>query len=578
MNYKIPVFILILSLFCGCKNNSESNKTSSAKANEADLLLQKIDLKERPNILWISCEDISPRIGAYGDSVAITPNIDQLAADGMKFTNAFTVAPVCAPNRSAIITGMYPTTIGTQHMRTGHSGRTGELPTPYASVPPPYVKAFTEYLRAAGYYTTNNSKTDYQFNTFGTPITIWDKNGKEAHYNDRSDPGQPFFSIFNYTLTHESGNWPNPEYWDISTVKVPPYYPDTEEVRKDIARTYENIARLDTIVGEHLKALEEEGLAENTIVFFWSDHGDGMPRGKRWTYDSGTKVPFIIRWPGKIKQGSVNDRLISSIDWGPTVLSLAGVPVPAHMQGRPFLGPQVTDEPEYLVNTRDRFDESYDMIRAVRDEEFRYVRNYYPNQPYVLWLPYRNRSNIMKELLRLQAEGGLNEVQKLWMSDTRPPEELYHSSEDPHEINNLVNEPEYQEKLVEMRQRLDQWQIESKDLGDVPESRMVWQMYEGGEKPKTTTPVHFIPNSPDDRAGSLADEGGEFKGPMTVKLYCATQGASMAYTLEEGDDARWLLYTGPIHLDKGEEKTIRAKAVRYGFTESDETRATFSVN
>jgi len=577
MNFKLLTTLLIL-VFCftNCDNEKTSIEGSPSDATN-EVLLQDVNLKQKPNILWISCEDISSRIGAYGDSVAITPKIDQLAADGMKFTNVFTVAPVCAPNRSAIITGMYPTTIGTQHMRTGHRGSTGELPTPYASVLPPYVKAFTEYLRAAGYYCTNNSKTDYQFNTFGTPVTIWDENSTKAHYKNRSDQEQPFFSIFNYTLTHESKNWPDPVYWDISTVEVPPYYPDTEEVRKDIARSYENIARLDTIVGEHLKALEEEGLADNTIVFFWSDHGDGMPRGKRWTYDSGTKVPFIVRWPGKIPQGSVNDRLISSIDWGPTVLSLAGVPVPAHMQGRPFLGPQVAEEPEFLVNTRDRFDESYDMVRAVRDEEFRYVRNYYPNQPYVLWIPYRNRSNIMKELLRLQAEGGLNEVQKLWMSDTRPPEELYHSIEDPHEINNLVNEPEYQEKLAEMRQRLDHWRIESKDLGDLPESQMVCQMYQGNEQPKTSS-VHFVPNSPENRASDFADEGGAFSGPMTVKFYCATQGASMAYTLEEGEDARWLLYTGPIHLNKGEEKIIRAKAVRYGYKESDETSATFRVN
>jgi arylsulfatase A-like enzyme len=284
--------------------------------------------KQRPNILWISCEDISPRLGCYGDAVARSPNLDRLADEGMLFKHVYTVAPVCAPNRSGIITAMYPTTIGTHHMRTTH--REEGLPTPYSAVPPPYVKTFTEYLRAAGYYCTNNSKTDYQF---ATPVTAWDECGRKAHYRHRPDKDQPFFAVFNFTTTHESRNWPDPEETEPSGVEVPPYYPDTLTVRKDIARLYDNIAKMDQQAGETLKQLQEEGLADNTIVFFWSDHGDGLPRAKRWLYDSGTHVPMIIRWPGRIEPGSVNEDLVSSIDLGPTVLSLAGVNVPAHMQG-----------------------------------------------------------------------------------------------------------------------------------------------------------------------------------------------------------------------------------------------------
>ena len=238
--------------------------------------------QKRPNILWVSCEDISPRLGCYGDSVADTPNLEKLASEGMRFDNCFTTSPVCAPVRSGIITGMYPTTIGTHNMRTSHEGRTKELPTPYQTCPPPHVKAFPEYLRAAGYYCTNNAKTDYQFADFSyTPITIWDESSNKAHWKNRPDKNQPFFAVFNDTQTHESQTWQEPEKTDPASVQVPPYYPDTLPVRKSIARLYDQIHKMDTKAGQLLKELEEEGVADNTIVFFWGDHGDGLPRGKR---------------------------------------------------------------------------------------------------------------------------------------------------------------------------------------------------------------------------------------------------------------------------------------------------------
>ncbi len=525
-------------------------------------LLQTMAGKQ-PNILWISCEDISPRLGCYGDKVARTPVLDKLAAGGMRFDRFFTSAPVCAPNRSAIITGMYQTSIGTMHMRTTH--RDSGLPTPYSACPPHYVKTFTEYLRAAGYYCTNNVKTDYQF---ATPITAWDECSRQAHWRNRPDKNQPFFSVINFTTTHESKNWPDPETTDPASVPVEPYYPDTPIVRNKIARLYDNIAKLDTQVGEVLKQLDEDGLAENTIVFFWSDHGDGLPRKKRWIYDSGTHVPMILRWPRGIQPGSVNSDLISSIDLGPTVLSLAGVEIPQHMQGRAFLGAQKAPAREYVFSARDRFDNSYDMVRSVRDKKYRYIRNFYPEKPYIIWVPYRNRSGIMKEILRLQAEGKLEGAQKLWVADSRPAEELYDCVSDPHNINNLAGDPKYQAVLERMRGMLDDWRLKSGDMGDISEADMVNSWYPGGIQPDTH-PVTFIPNAPSNRAAKTVEGSVVLQAPAMLKLRCPTQGASIAYTLETGEKPRWLLYTGPLALKTGE-TVIRARAIRYGYKESQE--------
>ncbi len=551
-----------LTLIVGCAQQEEKKGSKS--------------FPEQPNILWISCEDISPRIGCYGDNVAQTPNIDRLAEEGMKYTNVYTSAPVCAPCRSGIITGMYQTSIGTHHMRTSHSGRTGELPTPYAAVPPHYVKAFPEYLRSAGYYCTNNSKTDYQFSGWSDlPVTIWDESSPQAHYKNRKEKDQPFFAVFNYTITHESKTWGEPVRTDPADVKVPPYYPDTEPVRKSLARLYDNIAILDTLVGEHLKALEEEGLAANTIVFFWSDHGDGLPRGKRWVYDSGTKVPFIIRWPGYIEPGSVNEQVISSIDFGPTVLSMANVPIPAHMQGKAFLGKQMSEPREYAFTARDRFDESYDMVRSIRDKRYRYVRNYYPNKPKIIWVPYRNNSPIMKELCRLHAEGKLSPEQAIWFEDSRAPEELFDCIEDPHQLNNLAGDPQYDSILVRMRNVMNEWRDETGDMGDMSEEQMLAMWYPDGIRP-TTNPVHFIPNTEGNR-GSEIITGGDIKGPASLQLYCATQGASIAWTSDEGENPEWKLYKGPIELKAGV-NYIRAKAIRYGYHHSEDSEILLTVN
>lgn len=541
-------------------NSNHSNSDNSVKTTKST---------KHPNILWISCEDISPRLGCYGDSVARTPNLDSLAKQGMLFKNVFTTAPVCAPCRSGIITGMYQTSIGSHHMRTTHKGE--GLPTPYSIVPPSYVKTFTEYLRAEGYYCTNNSKTDYQFTP---PVTAWDESSNKAHYRNRPDKDQPFFAVFNLTMTHESRNWPEPEVTDPAEVEVPPYYPDTMVVRKDIARLYDNIAQLDQRVGEILKELEDRGLADDTIVFFWSDHGDGLPRAKRWVYDSGTHIPMIVRWAGHIKPSSVNDDLISSIDFGPTVLSLAEVTIPMHMQGRAFLGSQAEPPREYVFSARDRFDESYDMVRSVRDKKYRYIRNFYPEKPYIIWVPYRNRGPAMQEMLRLHTEGKLEGPQKIWFSDKRPPEELYDCEADLHQINNLADDSAHSDVLKHMREVLDEWRRDTNDMGDIPELEMVNRMWPGGVQPETAKPK-FIPNAPSNR-GTSSQNSGEFTGPMTVSIYCATQGASIAYTTETGKNPRYELYTGPIRLPEGT-TILRAKAIRYGYKESEEAVGEFNV-
>ncbi|MEZ4700261.1 MAG: sulfatase [Rhodothermales bacterium] len=390
---------------------------------------------QQPNIVWISVEDMSPHLGAYGDAVARTPNLDRLANEGVRYTRVFTTAAVCAPSRSAIITGMYQTTIGTHHHRTSHEAE--GLPTPYSAVPPPHVKAFTEYLRAAGYYTTNNAKTDYQFAPIGDqrqPLTAWDESGPAAHWRNRPNQDQPFFSVFNYTGTHESRVWPRdgqPIVTDTALVTVPPYYPDEPVVREDLARMYDNIAAMDDWVGMILDDLRAEGLANNTIVMFWSDHGDGMPRAKRWLYDSGLHIPLIVRWPGRLAGGGVDDQLVSAIDLAPTVLAIAGVPLPVHLQGRPFLGRTNTPARDVVFAARDRHDEAYDRVRAVRDRRFKYIQNFYPDLPYVQFLPYENRNETMKLLLRFHAENRLTGAQKLWFRSSRPPEELYDTEADP---------------------------------------------------------------------------------------------------------------------------------------------------
>ncbi|HOU97091.1 MAG TPA: sulfatase-like hydrolase/transferase [Bacteroidales bacterium] len=532
--------------------------------------------QKKPNILWISTEDMSPHLGCYGDNAARTPNIDKLASQGVRYTNVFTTAAISAPCRAGIITGMYQTSIGCMHMRTTSYRRSVENPIEFTAVPPHYVKTFTEYLRAAGYYCTNNSKTDYQFATDPVPASIWDECSRNAHYKNRPDKNQPFFAVFNWNGTHESQNWNIKNVkTDLKKIKVPPYYPDNEIIRKNLAKMYDNIARLDSVVGSIVNELEREGELDNTIIFFWGDHGDGLPRCKRWLYDSGLNIPLIIKWPDKSNAGTIDDRLISSIDFGPTVLSLAGVPVPAHMQGIPFLGPQTGEPRDAVFAARDRVDESYDMIRSVRTKNYLYIRNYYPNEPFPIWVPYLSNMPIYKEMLRLDAEGKLTGPQKAWMAYSRPPEELYDVKADPYQINNLVNDQKLKSVLDDLRKRHEKWTLETGDMGHLNELEMIEQMWPGGKQPVTDIP-YFIINSPEDPASKNYRTGGTYSTPMTLGFYCPTHGSSLVYTFEETKNPRWLLYTGPLHLKPGNHN-IRVKAVRYGYKDSEELKGTFII-
>ena len=532
--------------------------------------------QKQPNILWISTEDLSPHFGCYGDKVAKTPNTDRLASQGIRYTNVFTTAAISAPCRAGIITGMYQTSIGCMHMRTTSYRRSVENPIEFTAVPPHYVKTFTEYLRSAGYYCTNNNKTDYQFAKDPVPASIWDECSRTAHYRNRSARSQPFFAVFNWIGTHESQNWNlNNVKTDPKSVKVPPYYPDNEIIRKNLAKMYDNVERLDSVVGVLLNELEKEGELDNTIIFFWGDHGDGLPRSKRWLYDSGLNIPLIIKFPDKSKAGTVDARLISSIDLGPTVLSLAGVPVPAHMQGIPFLGNQAGSPRDAVFAARDRVDESYDMIRSVRTGSYLYIRNYYPNEPFPIWVPYLSNMPIYKEMLRLGAEGKLTGPQKSWMAYSRPPEELYDVKADPYQINNLINDPRLKPVLEDLRSRHRQWTIETGDLGHMNEPEMIEQMWPGGKQPVTDVP-YFIINSAEDRASKNYRTGGTYTSPMTLGFYCPTHGASLVYTFEDKTNPHWLLFSGPLHLKPGT-YNIRVKAVRYGYKDSEELKGSFEI-
>lgn len=431
--------------------------------------------KPRPNILWITFEDASTRMGCYGDKFAHTPVADKLAAEGTRYTHAFGTAGVCAPNRSCIITGMYQSSIGTHHMRNH-----GQLPKSFHLYP--------EYLRKAGYYCTNNAKQDYQMTT---PESTWNESSSKAHWRNRPDKNQPFFHIRNFLETHEgkagsasasaevTANLPQSSRVDPAKLDLPPYYPDTPMVREVMARIYDNIAAMDMLADELLKELEAEGVADDTIVVYYSDHGDGIPRAKRWLYDSGTHVPLIVRIPEKYrvgdqgKPGSVTDELVSFVDLAPTALNLAGIPIPKNMQGRAFLGESLTEKRDYVYGARDRMDERYDIIRMVRDKRYKYIRNYEPFKTYYQYMNTPEHTDMMMEIRRAHANGTLPKEALYLMEPTKPTEELYDCWEDKWELKNLADAPKHHATLKRMRKAHLDWMREIRDVGLVPEAELV---------------------------------------------------------------------------------------------------------
>ncbi len=423
----------------------------------------------RPNILWISTEDMSPALGSYGDAYAVTPHLDQLAARGVRYMHAFASAPICAPARSTLITGVHATSLGTQHLRS-----VVDLPDGIRTLP--------EYLREAGYYTTNNVKTDYNFSAEGR----WDANSSDAHWRNRPD-GAPFFSVFNFMTTHE-GPINNAdeallagleERHDPAEAVLPPYFPDTPEMRRIWARMYDLITVMDAQAGAVLEQLEADGLADETIVIFFSDHGHGLPRYKRWAHRTGHHIPLIVYAPPRYRHllqatpGEAADEIVSFVDFAPTMLSLAGIAPPEHMQGQVFLGPERDAPRTHFVGARSRADDVYDVARTVIDDRYVYIRNFTPHKPYIQEaLIFGDQKASYRELHRARAAGLLPDAGEA-MYLPKPREELYDLQADPHELDNLALSPNHTTVLNGMRARLNAWVMETRDVGFLNEGEVM---------------------------------------------------------------------------------------------------------
>jgi arylsulfatase A-like enzyme len=509
-------------------------------------------LPERPNILWLVAEDLSPIIPPFGDYTIETPNLSRLAREGVRYSHVFSSSGVCAPSRAAIATGMYQNHIGAQHMRTTNVAGFGVRGLiPYEAVPPSYVKMHSQYFREAGYYTSNRAKEDYQFRK---AVTAWDDSSADAHWRNRA-PGQPFFSIFNFGITHESQIWAQadnpllvPE--DLE-VPIPPYLPDTEVAVNDIRRVYSNIVAMDRQVGEVLGQLEADGLLDNTIIFWYSDHGGPLPRQKRLLYDSGMRLPMIIRFPDGWRAGTVDDQLVSFVDFLSTALSLAGIEPPDYVDGRAFVGDFVDGIPRsYVHGAADRFDTEYDTIRAVRDSRFKYLRNFQPDRPYYLPLSYREQMPIMQELLRLRDAGELTAAQAQWFRTSKDVEELFDTEQDPHELNNLAQDPRYNSKLGELRSELESWMTSIGDTGLLPEAELIERMWPGMVQPVTAAPT-------------ISRQGNR------ISLASDTEGASLGYQILAADEEpsqSWQVYLQPVEIVPGQR--LVAVAHRLGYKPS----------
>lgn len=494
--------------------------------------------RSRPNILWITCEDTSPHLGCYGDSFAVTPNLDAFAKQGVRYTSAFAYTGVCAPSRSSLITGVYPLRLGSQHMRS-----TTRLPGS--------IKLFTEYLREAGYYCSNNSKEDYNFKT---PRTAWDESSPKAHWRKRA-PGQPFFAVFNFTVSHQSQIFCDEEKYQRNTrrltpeqrhdpakVFVPPFHPDTPEFRKEWARHYDNVTAMDYQVGDVLAELEKDGLAEDTIVSFFSDHGTGMPGVKMFAWGPSLRVPLIVRFPQGWKQlapakpGGATDRLVSFVDFAPTVLSLAGLKIPPHMQGAAFLGEGAGAAREFIFGGKDRQGECADTIRYVRNARFQYNRNFQPHVPFGQYMSYAWLHASTRAWERLHREGKLSGPSARFFAPTKPVEELYDTQRDPWQVNNLAGDPKYAGVLKRMRAELASRMKRAGDLGLLPEREM-------HERARGSTPYEIgadaALNPLDDllRAAELANQMSARNASQLVRLLAA-----------KDSSVRWWGATGLVAL------------------------------
>ena len=420
---------------------------------------------DKPNILWLTSEDHGPEMGCYGDANARTPNIDALAAKGMLFKRAWSVAPVCAPARSVIISGLYTSSSGGQHMRS-------MVPLPDS------VRLYPQYLRDAGYYCTNNSKEDFNVQK---PKQLWNASSGTAHWRNRPE-GQPFFAIFNSTKSHESQirTRPHKQVADPAKIRVPAYHPDTPEVRQDWAQYYDKVSEADEDAGKHLKEIEAAGLAADTIVFYYGDHGSGMPRSKRWPCNSGLHVPMVVFFPEKWKHlapkeyqpGGKSDRMVSFVDLAPTLLSIVGIEPPAWMQGHAFAGSFQTSPQLFLFGERGRMDERMDLVRSVTDGRYVYLRNYFPHVSQGQRVAYQFETPTTRVWRSKFDEGKTNDAQSIFWRVPKPPEELYDLQHDRDEVRNLASHSEHQETLERLRSAQREHLVSIRDVCFLPESEL----------------------------------------------------------------------------------------------------------
>ena len=518
------------------------------------------------NVVWISCEDMGPILGSYGNDIVKTPNLDKLASEGVRYINAYSTVGVCAPSRFSIITGMYPARLGAHNMRTGdyHNYKTPEevshrknigvidkegknIPE-YEVVPPTHVKPFTQILRTKGYYCANNFKCDYQFNA---PFTAWDEVSSTVSYRD-APKDKPFFYVWNTLLTHESRIWERsnqPLTVNPEDIIIPSYFPDIPEVRNDIARKYSNIEAMDKKVGELMNQLEEDGMLDNTIIMFWSDHGGNLLRQKRAVGNSGLNVPLIIRYPNKMDAGKVDERIVSLMDLGPTVLSLLNIEPPKHYDGKAIAGPYEDDPREYAFGTADRFDESTYMQRSVLDGRYVYVKNFLPELPLIYRNKYRERITMNSKLIQMDSFNMLEGDAAYIFMKTKPVEEFYDLANDPYEVHNIIDNPKHSKRINDFRAALENWQKEINDQGFIAENKLVKSFWPNMIQPKTEN-VDF----------KIGDDG-------LYELTTLTNGASIGYQIDEkiGTNS-WSLYHEPIRI--GDKQKIVARAIRIGYKAS----------
>jgi arylsulfatase A-like enzyme len=447
-----PVFVLLISV---------------------DGLWAQVASQERPNVLWITCEDISPYLGSYGFDQAQTPHLDKLAERSIRYSHAYANAPVCAVARATILSGMYASTTGTHQMRS-----MVQLPE--------QIPAYPKILREAGYYCTNNSKKDYNSQFINDP-DLWDESSNKAHYKNR-EGSQPFFAVFNITVTHESQlSQERIQYYvenklipekpriDPADIKLPPYHPDVPEIREDWARFHDLITLMDSRVGELLQELEDAGISDNTIIFFYSDHGGQLSRSKRYIYNVGTQVPLMVHLPEKwqhlssLSPGGVEESLVSFVDLAPTVLSITGCEIPKLIQGRSFLGEESGKSPDFVHFFRDRMGERYDFSRAVTDGKYYYIRNFMPHRPRGRdsRYGYQMQSN-WRAYEAAYKEGKTNEIQSQFY-EPKPMEQLFNTENDPWHVENLVQNRTLEKRMKSLSKELDRWMVETRDIGLVPE-------------------------------------------------------------------------------------------------------------